>query len=296
MTEREVAFDAKDPFVRPLIEGAARVAKELYEEQGEAAGTALAVASELSAFGGEMARTLVEQVEAVRRLPLACSAGCSYCCRGTSVLAQAVEALAIGAHLRKTRTEDELVALRTRVDAMRERVRDQTVEQRAEGKEPCPLLDETTGACTVYEVRPTACRSYNSCDAERCREAFDAGIANPVLPMNPILFQATHASGFGLMVATELTSREVGPYELVNALSTVLADPEAEAKWLRGERVFSHTKISDEASLGYRDVVSGLASDFRGGRMREAQKLVERVDPDERRKQRNKRKALGKKK
>jgi Fe-S-cluster containining protein len=296
MTEREVAFDAKDPFVRPLIEGAARVAKELYEEQGESTGTALAVASELSAFGGEMARTLVEQVEAVRRLPLACSEGCSFCCRGTAVLAQAVEVLAIGAHLRKTRTEEQLVELRTRVDSMLTRVRDQDASQRAEGKEPCPLLDVEKGACTVYEVRPTSCRSYNSCDAERCREAFDAALTNPVLPMNPILFQATHASGFGLMVATELTSREVGPYELVNGLATVLADPEAEAKWLRGEQVFSHTKISDEASLGYRDVVSGLAEDFRGGRLREAQKLVERVDPDERRKQRNKRKALGKKK
>ncbi len=294
MTEREVAFDTNDAFVRPLVEGATRITLELFDEHQapEAIGE---VVSNVHEFAGEMARTLTERVDEVRRLPLACEAGCSYCCRGTPVLLSAPEALALADHLRRTRTGDELVVLRARVAETLERVKDLDIDQRAEDKTPCPLLDLETGACTAYEARPIACRAYNSCDKARCAEAFEGSIASPVLPSNPILFRATHATGFGLMVASELRGREVGPYELVNALHTALGDASLVEAWHRGEAVFTHSKLSDEGAIAYRDRIQGIARDFRDGRMRETEKVAAKLDPDARRRERNRRKSQGKK-
>lgn len=294
MTERGVSFDTNDSFVRPLIEGATRVAMDLFAEHG-APGGVEEIASQIHDFAGEMARTLTDRVDEVRRLPLACEEGCSYCCRGTPVLVSAPEALALAAHLRRTRSPEQLEALREKVDAAHERVRDLDIDARAEAKEACPLLDTERGGCTVYEARPTACRAYNSCDRARCAEAFDAGIASPMLPSNPILFRAIHASGFGLMVATKLRDLETGPYELVSALRLALAEPDAEARWLAGATVFSHTRLSEEGALAYDDLVSGLARDFREGRMRETEKIAVKLDPDARRRERNRRKSQGKK-
>ena len=121
MTERGVSFDTNDAFVRPLVEGSTRMAIDLYAEHATAAGVAPIVA-QIHDFAGEMARTLTDRVEAVRRLPLACVEGCSYCCRGTPVLVSAPEALALAAHLRLTRTPDELETLRARVDATHARM------------------------------------------------------------------------------------------------------------------------------------------------------------------------------
>ncbi len=293
---RAVAFDAQDPFVRPLIEGALRVSLDhLDESVGEEPGARVSgLAAQLHDFGGEMARTLTEHVPEVRRLPIACAPGCSYCCRGTPVLVQAAEALALALHVQTARTAEQLAELTARVADTLARTRDLGVDARAEAKEPCPLLDLASGACTAYEARPTACRAYNSCDAQRCAEAHEAGLASPVLPSNPVLFRATHAAGVGLMVASEVRGLQSGPFELVSALHAALADPEASARWLRGERVFSHTKLSDEGAIAFQDLVTGLAQDFRGGRLRDAQKLVVRVDPEARRRERNRRKALGK--
>jgi len=294
MTEREVAFDTNDAFVRPLVEGATRISLELFDEHPGAAELAQVV-SQVHEFAGEMARTLTERVDEVRRLPLACEAGCSYCCRGTPVLASAPEVLALADHLRRTRTAPELEALTERVAATFARVKDLDIDGRAAEKSPCPLLDEATGACTAYEARPIACRAYNSCDKARCADAFEGSLASPVLPSNPILFRATHATGFGLMVASHLRGRDVGPYELVNALHTALADPSLAEAWHEGKAVFSHTVLSDEGAIAYHDRVDGLARDFREGRMRETEKAALRIDPDARRRERNRRKSQGKK-
>ncbi len=291
MATREVLFDPSDAFVRPLIEAGARLTLDLLAEHGKThTGLIQAVAS-AHAFSGEASRTLVERVPQVRRLPLACAPGCASCCHGTPVLVQASEALNLASHLRQSRSAEELSELADRIRLTLDQVRDMDQEERARSRIPCPLLDVERGACTAYEARPFACRAYNSCDRSHCEAALLAGEANPDLPSNPVLFRATHAVGFGLMTAAALQDLETGPYELVNALATALTVPGAEERWLAGEAVFSHTRVSAEGAEAYGEIVAGLTRDFRAGKMKEAIKLVARVDPDLRRRARNRRKA-----
>ncbi|MBN8730406.1 MAG: YkgJ family cysteine cluster protein [Acidobacteria bacterium] len=81
-----------------------------------------------------------------------CRRGCDHCCRHLAGLPVV------------TPPEEEL--LREGIAALDEATRAGVAERfRVLGERPerpvvCPLLDEATGACLVYEQRPVACRTY----------------------------------------------------------------------------------------------------------------------------------------
>jgi Fe-S-cluster containining protein len=73
-----------------------------------------------------------------------CRKGCDDCCRH---LASAPRV-----------TSGEWLLMESAIDAtLRERIRDSAQKMRPV---VCPLLDEDSGACLIYAVRPVACRSY----------------------------------------------------------------------------------------------------------------------------------------
>jgi Fe-S-cluster containining protein len=98
---------------------------------------------------------------------VACKAGCGHCCHqvvGISV----PEALAIWEHLQRTRSRAELEHLKARVAALHERAQGRSVAERFSADLPCAFLRD--GSCSIYEVRPIACRGANSLDAAECEE------------------------------------------------------------------------------------------------------------------------------
>ena len=72
-------------------------------------------------------------------------------------------------------------------------------------------------------------------------------------------------------------------------------DEDLDARWLAGEAVFEHTKLSAEAKIGYDLVLGELVNDLKSGRLDEAERVAKRLDPDARRKERNRRKRQNKK-
>lgn len=288
---RRVAFDPNDPFARPLVEGQARITSEMLQESGRSAETILRIVDEAHAFGDEAAAEASASIQGASQRTPACKEGCAYCCYGTSVFASTPEVIRIAEHLRATRGHDALAALRTRLDDTAKRLAPLTQEQRQAERLPCPLLDVPSGRCTVYEVRPFACRAYNSYDAKACEDAHARADANPILPTNILLFRARHAVGFGMMAGLTHEGLDVGPYELASALCAALEDEGARAVWLEGKQPFSHTEVSEEAREGYERTMRALATDLATGGMRTLDKHLVRLDPEERRKARNRRKA-----
>lgn len=91
---------------------------------------------------------------APRRLPVACSAGCSHCCYQPVIMATPLEvALAYEA------TEDRALG---------------QAPLRPGWPPPCPLLS-ATGLCQVYEVRPAVCRGEHSLDRDACAKGLGHG-------------------------------------------------------------------------------------------------------------------------
>jgi Fe-S-cluster containining protein len=191
-----VVFDHTDPGLRPFIEVGAKIVLGVFDEARERGASArelvAAVADTATGDAAAGAREMSEQVPSTRRLLPVCNAGCAYCCHGP-VLASAPEILRIAAFVEESRKPEELAELRMRASKTAELVAGMSVDERAKARVPCPLLDEATGRCGAYEVRPIACRAYHSGSVEACKKGFDNCEANPVLPINPALFHVAHA-------------------------------------------------------------------------------------------------------
>ncbi|RMF95287.1 MAG: hypothetical protein D6727_11030 [Gammaproteobacteria bacterium] len=97
----------------------------------------------------------------------ACRAGCAWCCHQLVVLTNWDDGREI---LRRARARMSPARYRQFVSEVRRQARaiEALGHAEAEGRRwPCPLLDNDR--CTVYEVRPVACRSVFSRNADTCR-------------------------------------------------------------------------------------------------------------------------------
>jgi len=184
---------------------------------------------------------------------VACKAGCDHCCH-QPVGVTPPEALAIFAHLRQTLASEELAAVASRLAQRERETNGLSSGERFSPDHPCPFLDR--GQCSIYEVRPLACRGMNSLDAEECktrlrdpdaRAAFLESGSGGRSFMEPI--RAFHAISAGLQLSlSELYGLDMRPLELTRALDSLLNGPESNsAAWLAGEHPFESALGGDNA-------------------------------------------------
>ena len=155
----------------------------------------------------------------------ACAKGCSYCC-SLKVEAYPQEAFRIAREL-STRTDRE--AIMTRLAAHVQRHREVTGNR---GREPCPFLAEG-GACSIYEVRPLACRMCVSLDVQRCRQMTET------VPSDEDMVYKSQAIASGTQKAYARNKLPATPHEMVASVLTAMTDPGAEQRWWNGEDVFA---------------------------------------------------------
>jgi len=219
-----------------LTAAAANTAYAILRDQRSVASAArlgkAAMDSTSTLVGGLLARAPAGSV--------ACQSGCAHCCY-QSVGVTPPEAMAIALHLRETRSAEDLARVRSKVGTFAERVRGLSSDQRVSPSLPCPLLEGEQ--CSIYEVRPLSCRGVNSLDAETCRQnlhdpearaASVAGKAPGHLLIAPI--RAFNAISAGLQLAlAERFGLDMRPLDLAFALELLLADENAQERWLAGQ-------------------------------------------------------------
>lgn len=122
----------------------------------------------------------IEPVQAVS----ACKAGCAHCCHvavlitdlEAALLAQASGRRATAPAAGQTWRVADLVAMaQDRLEAAQQHVAEHNARSRRIAGDPCPFLDRTVGRCTVYETRPTACRTHLNLDDDALLCRLDAG-------------------------------------------------------------------------------------------------------------------------
>jgi Fe-S-cluster containining protein len=197
---------------------------------------------------------------------VACKAGCDHCCY-QAVGVTPPEALAIVEHVKRTRSADELAALRERVFAFRERTSGLSSAERFSAEFPCVFLE--SGRCSIYEVRPLSCRGMNSLDAGECqsrlrdpqaRDAFLTLGSGGHSYMEPI--RAFHAVSAGLQLAlAELYRLDARPLDLAGAMHLLLSAPETLGEaWLTGRSPFDSALSGEQASdPGMRELSGALS-------------------------------------
>jgi hypothetical protein len=171
---------------------------------------------------------------------LVCKDGCDWCCHlevGTAV----PEVLRIAAFLREHLTADELQALRERVARLDDLRRERKAGQRGDPRLPCALLVEHR--CTAYGVRPLTCRGCNSTDVSACETAVTSGAKFTVPGYEPQHRLAAFVLD-GLRAGLTESRLNGDLLELTAALRIALDQPEAGARWLASEAVFTPARMN----------------------------------------------------
>lgn len=169
-------------------------------------------------------------------LTLACQVGCNHCCT-LRVSVMAPEVLTLAHYLKKKLDPVQLEALLNRIADFESETANLSPEKQVSRVSLCPLNVE--GQCMGYASRPSACIAYHSFDLSKCIEKREnPESASQVvqdslrLTLRSLHQQATHAA----MSALNLDETEL---EFIPALKVALSDPEAGAKYLKGEPVFA---------------------------------------------------------
>jgi hypothetical protein len=198
-------------------------------------------AANAEAWSEELTSAVAEDVPPDE--PIACRAGCAHCCN-LKVIVTAPEAIHIVEWLRGKLDDDALADLRARVVATDDRTRGMTVAQRLSARVPCPLL--AGDLCLVHEVRPLACRGGNSYDAEVCRKSIADPQSAPAFRFYGPQVAINEALRLGMSLAATANQLDGTLLELIAALRTLLARPQAADEWGKGRRDALATARDDE--------------------------------------------------
>jgi Fe-S-cluster containining protein len=145
------------------------------------------------------------------------------------VAASAPEVVAITAFVRERFDEERQVALNARVEANIAATDGMDMSQRDRVRLECPFLE--AGKCSIYEVRPIACRGVSSYSVEDCREDYEhpgAGVEVHTNGLRELVFGAIRE---GLAVACKSASVEHRLLELVRAYKIASGDSTLSETW-----------------------------------------------------------------
>lgn len=119
----------------------------------------------------------------------ACVAGCLHCCHVAVPITDVEAALLAQASGRRAakpaadasvRVSELLDLVQDRPEAIKQRIAEHDARSRAVAGQPCPFLDRSSGMCTVYAARPTACRTHLNLDVDALLCRLDIGSDIPV--------------------------------------------------------------------------------------------------------------------
>lgn len=191
-------------------------------------------------------------------LGIACRLGCSHCC-GQHVAVAPLEVAHLVTWMRANLAPYALEAVRQRAIAVDDATRGMVAVERARTGLACALLGDG-GRCVAYEVRPVACRTAVSVDAELCAELPATGHRSTP-PAGSIERENESNATELAFTAGSQAFREMGritreasatwlPIELGVALRIALDHEHAiDPQWLDGEDVFADARLTDRQWL-----------------------------------------------
>lgn len=172
--------------------------------------------------------------ELVSGLKVECRKGCAWCCH------QNVEVTIPEAIWIAVETGHSSDPRGAPIDRAAERWANLDDIARAKTGEPCPFLREDH-ACSIYDIRPIACRAFLSPDAAGCRAAYEKAVTGDMTGTvtshgMPQVMGTAHRVGIdGLLKEIGLQYDDV---DLVSTVAAIRRDPSLIEKWVAGEHVF----------------------------------------------------------
>lgn len=184
----------------------------------------------------------------------ACSMGCDHCCHG-SVSVTAPEALAIAARLEQPGNE----RIRAAFLSAAPRTLGLGPAERFGRKIPCALLN--AGLCSVYAVRPLACRRVVSFAVAPCIDELNGVPGDMAVPGPPV----AHAVGIQIAMLAALAASGRPPvlYELSAAVVRLVGTAGHGARWAAGDDVFAGLPLDPITEPAVTNRIAALAEAIR---------------------------------
>lgn len=207
--------DERSAFLHSIARVRQRAAQALRQSQG---------ADDTVAFIAQLHRgldTVAEQARTTGPQP-ACQAGCAHCCH-LRVEATEPEVFHIAQHLRAQPAE----ALADALSALQRHVTTAALNPTNPARQACSFLVDDR--CSIYPVRPAACRKAHSLSAPHCAEQ------SRTIPQNLRLLVDAEALMAGTALAYRGQPLPASAHELNAAVLAALKDPTAQARWYQGD-------------------------------------------------------------
>lgn len=228
-------------FLLDLYQRASARLQAVVERHGMRPGLSLAIARERIQILDEEMRPVSEAM-ARAGTPVACARGCGCCCTLT-IQASPDEVFALKDELARSLTPDALAAFQERAAAADARGHGVAPLARHRLKIFCPVLDPATHDCLGHTARPSGCQGYLSLNLRQC-QADHASPSQPVeQPVAAGLLRDTVAAARDAVLEAAGAPRQ--SLELTAGLVAAWAEPDAEARWLKGETVLDGASSTD---------------------------------------------------
>lgn len=164
---------------------------------------------------------------------LACRRGCAWCCH-FRVGVRAEEALRL-ADVVRARGDGASVLARAASQAAT--LAGLSPERRLRTNLACPLL--VSGACSVYEDRPMACRSFHATEVEGCEASYEDPDRDDIgQAFVGAVAAVTTGHEDGWVAALTVRGLDVEVYELNAALAEALVSDAPARRYAAGEAAF----------------------------------------------------------
>jgi Fe-S-cluster containining protein len=191
------------------------------------------------AFNSELSRS---------GMTIACCAGCYYCCY-LKVDVQPGEIFLIADFVRNRFPEVRRIKILNKAKENWKKIEPLTSEQHLNAALPCPLLEE--GKCSVYSVRPNACRQAHSMRAEPCKKFVEnPETSEEFAELITNVKAATSIISLGTSIAFEKAGYDSQPYDLNAALIQALENPRAEKRWWDKKQAFPNIMVAKDWPKG----------------------------------------------
>lgn len=174
----------------------------------------------------------------VQKVNVDCKLYCTFCCHNQVSLTP-LEIILIIDYIKNNFTKEEIKDLKLRVDSLDKSVKGMNALERKKSKKSCALLVDNK--CSVYSVRPLACKGWNSMSAKDCETAFNSGQDMNIQAFSPPLV-ITNSVSVGISNTLHNQGLNSDNLELNSALKIALEKYNIGEKFLEGKNIFKDAK------------------------------------------------------
>ena len=226
----------------PLFGAIAQLATNAMK-QGCTIQATLALVSQAFRFADQ----IIEDFETKEPLaePVACKAGCHYCCCYEVVLTP-VEALLLGNRVKETFSESALADLMKKIDRILFLRDGKDAEERANVLHDTPCIFLKSGKCSFYDARPFVCRALHSLDGSMCKEAVMSKRRVVEFTGYNHRYYVFATAKAALNQFFEQMGCQTAELTIAKAMKHYFERSDCTEAWLRGDEVFSSSCVSSK--------------------------------------------------